>query len=151
MRGRTIVAPKHVGWYAMLGARVLTRHPERIVAGTMAVVALVILGIGGASAATDSGPSSRQRPAQPPRSSSPVLAEGVRAIRPAALRVDGDSRHPGGGRDWKAAIRWTESTTISTGRRWSFRADPRRWPRLFANTTECTLSFNPITRRHWWQ
>ena len=34
-------------------------------------------------------------------------------------------------------------------RRWPFRADPRRWPKLFANTTECTLSFDPIRRRHW--
>jgi hypothetical protein len=34
-------------------------------------------------------------------------------------------------------------------RRWPFRADPRRWPRLFANTTECSLSFDPILRRHW--
>ncbi|MBY0493364.1 MAG: hypothetical protein K2Y23_04045 [Cyanobacteria bacterium] len=37
------------------------------------------------------------------------------------------------------------------GRRWPFRADPRRWPRLFANTTECTLGFDPVLRRHWWQ
>ena len=35
--------------------------------------------------------------------------------------------------------------------RYPLMADPRRWPRLFANTTECTLSLNPITRRHWWQ
>jgi hypothetical protein len=35
--------------------------------------------------------------------------------------------------------------------RYPFMADPRMWPRLFANTTECTLSLNPITRRHWWQ
>jgi hypothetical protein len=35
--------------------------------------------------------------------------------------------------------------------RWPFAADPRRWPRLFANTTEGTLSLDPITRRHWWQ
>lgn len=38
-----------------------------------------------------------------------------------------------------------------TGRHWPLRADPRRWPRLFANTTECTLSFDPVLRRHWWQ
>jgi hypothetical protein len=36
-------------------------------------------------------------------------------------------------------------------RRWAFAAEPRQWPRLFANTTECTLSLSPITRRHWWQ
>ena len=37
--------------------------------------------------------------------------------------------------------------------RYPLMADPRRWPRLFANanTTEWTLSLNPITRRHWWQ
>ena len=34
-------------------------------------------------------------------------------------------------------------------RRWPFRANPRRWPGLFANTTECSLSFDPILRRHW--
>jgi hypothetical protein len=33
-------------------------------------------------------------------------------------------------------------------RSWRFAADPRRWPRLFANTTESTLSFDPILRRH---
>jgi hypothetical protein len=36
-------------------------------------------------------------------------------------------------------------------RNWPFAADPRRWPRLFANTTECTLSFDPVLRRHRWQ
>lgn len=117
---------------------------------TLAVVALVILGIGGAGAAAESGPPSRERPAQPPRSI-PVPAEGVQAIRPAVLSVDGDRGHLGAGRDWKPAIQWAGSTTAPTGRRWPFRADPRRWPRVFANTTECTLSFNPITRRHWWQ
>ncbi len=28
-------------------------------------------------------------------------------------------------------------------------ADPRRWPRLFPDTTTCTLSRDPITGRHW--
>lgn len=37
----------------------------------------------------------------------------------------------------------------AVGRRWPFRADPARWPRLFANTTECSLSFDPVLRRHW--
>ena len=36
-------------------------------------------------------------------------------------------------------------------RNWPFAADPRRWPRLFANTTECTVSFDPVLRRHRWQ
>jgi hypothetical protein len=36
-------------------------------------------------------------------------------------------------------------------RDWPFAADPRRWPRLFTNTTECTLSFDPVLRRHRWQ
>lgn len=44
---------------------------------------------------------------------------------------------------------WTPAPA-PPGRRWPFRADPRRWPRLFANTTECTLSFDPVLRRHWW-
>lgn len=35
------------------------------------------------------------------------------------------------------------------GRHSPFRDDPRRWPRLFANTTECTLGFDPVLRRHW--
>lgn len=34
-------------------------------------------------------------------------------------------------------------------RRW-FAAEPRRWA-LFADTTTCTLSLDPVLRRHWWQ
>lgn len=45
---------------------------------------------------------------------------------------------------------WADSNPVKLPR-YPFMADPRRWPRLFANTTECTLSLNPITRRHWWQ
>lgn len=48
-------------------------------------------------------------------------------------------------------LMWTPVDTNPPGRRWPLRADPRRWPRLFANTTECTLSFNPLLRRHWWE
>ena len=40
---------------------------------------------------------------------------------------------------------------VLPGRRWPLRADPRRWPRLFANTTEGTLSFDPVLRRYWFQ
>jgi len=47
-------------------------------------------------------------------------------------------------------IQWARASD-PPGRRWPFRADPRRWPRLFANTTECTLGFDPLLRRHWWQ
>lgn len=54
-------------------------------------------------------------------------------------------------RDLREPSRWIDPVPPLPGRRWPFRADPRRWPRLFANTTECTLSFNPVTRRHWWQ
>ena len=46
---------------------------------------------------------------------------------------------------------WRAATPDHTHRGWPLRADPRRWPRLFANTTECTLSFDPVLRRHWWQ
>ena len=46
---------------------------------------------------------------------------------------------------------WRAAASDHTHRRWPLRADPRRWPRLFANTTECTLSFDPVLRRHWWQ
>jgi hypothetical protein len=46
---------------------------------------------------------------------------------------------------------WAPANVSHTGRHWPLRADPRRWPRLFANTTECTLSFDPVLRRHWWQ
>ena len=46
-------------------------------------------------------------------------------------------------------LTWTPVET-NPGRRWPLRANPRRWPRLFANTTECALSFNPVLRRHWW-
>jgi hypothetical protein len=48
-------------------------------------------------------------------------------------------------------LTWTPIDLGSPGARWPLRADPRRWPRLFANTTECTLSFDPVLRRHWWQ
>ena len=48
------------------------------------------------------------------------------------------------------AKQWADSRAVTLPR-YPFMADPRRWPRLFANTTECTLSLNPITRRHWWQ
>ena len=48
-------------------------------------------------------------------------------------------------------LEWTLTDPSSPGRRWPLRADPRRWPRLLANTTECTLSFDPVLRRHWWQ
>lgn len=45
---------------------------------------------------------------------------------------------------------WWPRDVDHTHRRWPLRADPRRWPRLFANTSECTLSFDPVLRRHWW-
>lgn len=43
------------------------------------------------------------------------------------------------------------TTQVLPGRRWPLRADPRRWLRLFANTTEGTLSFDAVPRRQWWQ
>ena len=46
---------------------------------------------------------------------------------------------------------WSPVDAAPLGGRWPLRADPRRWPRLFANTTECTVSFDPVLRRHWWQ
>jgi hypothetical protein len=46
---------------------------------------------------------------------------------------------------------WIDTDRSAWLPRYPLMADPRRWPRLFANTTECTLSLNPITRRHWWQ
>jgi hypothetical protein len=45
---------------------------------------------------------------------------------------------------------WVDANAVKLPR-YPFMADPRRWPRLFANTTECTLSLNPVTRRHSWQ
>ena len=45
---------------------------------------------------------------------------------------------------------WIDANAVRLPR-YPFMADPRRWPPLFANTTEGTLSLNPITRRHWWQ
>lgn len=62
MKRRTIVAPRHSGRHAMPGGGARPRRPELVVVRTASVAALVILGIGGASAATDSGPSSRERP-----------------------------------------------------------------------------------------
>jgi hypothetical protein len=46
---------------------------------------------------------------------------------------------------------WRAAASARTHRRWPVRANPRRWPRLFATTTECTVSFDPVLRRHWWQ
>ena len=123
---------------------------RRVVVRTLTVAALVILGIGGASAAMDSGPSSPGPPMQPAGRST-VLTEGIRAIGQSALKQADDRRHLSARHDSKTAARWVGSRAVPTGRRWPFRADPRRWPRLFANTTECSLSLDPITRRHWWQ
>ena len=46
---------------------------------------------------------------------------------------------------------WIDTERSSRLPHYPLMADPRRWPGLFANTTEGTLSLNPITRRHWWQ
>lgn len=50
-----------------------------------------------------------------------------------------------------ASAPWVDTESSSRLPRYPFATDARRWPRLVANTTECTLSFNPVARRHWWQ
>ena len=46
---------------------------------------------------------------------------------------------------------WAPADAGHPGRHWPLPADPRRWPRLFANTTGCTHSFDPVLRRYRWQ
>ena len=75
----------------------------------------------------------------------------VRVAGQPALKQTDVSRQLAARDALETAARWIDPGPPFIGRRWPFRADPRRWPRLFANTTECTLSFNPVTRRHWWQ
>ena len=80
-----------------------------------------------------------------------VSTDDVRSAGQTALKQPDVSRQLASPAAPETAARWTDPSPLFIGRRWPFRADPRRWPRLFANTTECTLSFNPVTRRHWWQ
>jgi hypothetical protein len=72
---------------------------------------------------------------------SPLEPFRVHIVAPPEIRPFTSSRTPP----------WVDTDRSSRLPRYPFMADPRRWPRLFANTTECTLSLNPITRRHWWQ
>ena len=141
---------------AILGRRIvwgIRRHArpgaQRVAVRALTVAALVVLGIGGASAATDSGPSFSVAPVQAARGQ--VLSEAVRATSQRTSKADDDKRRPAARDGTKIAARWGASDAVWTGQRWPFRADPRRWPRLFANTTACTLSLDPITGRHWWQ
>lgn len=129
--------------------RANSRLAHRVGVLALTVGALTVLGIGGVSAAA-SDPSAAAPPAQPPMGS-PVLTDAVRAISQAALKLDDDRKHLVARHDFKTAARRVWSGFIPTGQRWPLRADPHRWPRLFANTTECTLNFDPITRRHWWR
>lgn len=130
--------------------RTNSRLAHRVGVLALAVAALVILSIGGVSAATGSGPSSSAPPPQPPVASG-VLTKGVHAIGQGMLKVDDDRKDVVARHAVNGAARWLPSGPRETTRRWPFRADPRRWPRLFANTTECTLNLDPITRRHWSQ
>lgn len=100
-------------------------------------VAIAILGIPvPASAAT---PLLAEQPAAPPLLRRALsLPNSSVTLRPFALL---NSKPP-----------WVDDTLHPPPHRnWPFAADPRRWPRLFANTTECTLSFDPVLRRHRWQ
>ena len=126
------------------------RLSHRVGVLVLTVAAVVTLGIGGVNAAADSGPSSLAPLTQGP-SGSHALLEGLRAVGEGALTVADNKEAIGARHDLNNANRWRRSSTVPTGQRWPLRADPRRWPRLFANTTECTLSLDPITRRHWWR
>ena len=126
------------------------RLSHRVGVLVLTVAAVVILGIGGVNAAADSGPSSFTPLTQRPGSSHAIL-EGLRAAGEGALKVADGRESLAARQDFNKANRWTGPSTVPSQQRWPFRADPRRWPRLFANTTECTLSLDPITRRHWWR
>ena len=107
--------------------------------------ALIILGIGGMSARAESGPSPApsgsqlfdaiQLTSESTTLRGPLKLDGIAPLAPARNRAAGESASTGG----------------RASRGWPLRAQPDSWPRLFSNTTECTLSFDPITRRHWWQ
>lgn len=80
----------------------------------------------------------------------PARAQDARAAPRVALRLD-PSVVASAARSVQAPPPQWLDAGVTRLPRYPFMADPRRWPRLFANTTECTLSLNPVTRRHWWQ
>lgn len=80
----------------------------------------------------------------------PATAQDVRAAPRVALRIDPSVVASALRPAQTPPPRWIDNGAAKLPR-YPFMADPRRWPRLFANTTECTLSLNPVTRRHWWQ
>lgn len=71
--------------------------------------------------------------------------------RQGSFRISGLPRVPAPRRFVISTPPWVDRKSSTKLPRYPFAADPRRWPRLFANTTECALSFSPVTRRHWWQ
>ena len=122
----------------------------RVLVHTMPVlvVSAILSGVTGGIAATSAfaGPlPAAQAAAATPISPGDLATAGQMSFKQVDVRRYLAARDPGD------RSRWIDPVPSLPGRRWPFRADPRRWPRLFANTTECTLSFNPITRRHWWQ
>lgn len=80
----------------------------------------------------------------------PASAQDLRAAPRLALRIDPSVIASAAVSSRVPPRPWIDAD-IARLPRYPFMADPRRWPRLFANTTECTLSLNPVTRRHWWQ
>lgn len=114
----------------------------RVVTGLVTLM-FASSGSGAADTAGDSGPSSlRVSPFQTGRSGQRLHAQLAIPLAP----------DPHGVRSrWRSSERWTATVLRDPTRNWPLRADPRRWPRLFANTTECTLNFDPIRRRHRWR
>ena len=100
-------------------------HRNRVAFGVLALLLLVVTGM-------------------------PAGAQDMRAAPRVTLRID-PSVVASAARSVQAAPPPWGGIGVTRLPRYPFMADPRRWPRLFANTTECTLSLNPVTRRHWWQ
>ena len=127
------------------------RLAHRVGIPVLTVAAVATLGIGGdVSAAPHSGPS-LSPPLTQPSMGSQVLTDAVHAIRYSALEAADDTGHLAARHGSSRAAPWIGPVGRRSGARWPFRADGSRWPRVFANTTECTLSLDPMTRRHWWQ
>jgi hypothetical protein len=134
----------------MMGQRNACRLPVHVIA-TLVVFARFS---GGSGAVAAAGAFSGPLPAVPAAQAAvatQVSMDDICGAGQTALKQTDVSRQLASPAAPETAARWTDSSSLFIGRRWPFRADPRRWPRLFANTTECTLSFNPVTRRHWWQ
>jgi hypothetical protein len=92
---------------------------------------------------------------RPPLHVSDTNADGIFHRAEASTRVTSPraADRLGPGRRLVSASLGRSARGVFASPRWwdRLRTDPRRWPQLWPNTTSCTLSLDPITRRHWWE